>query len=104
MPLALPLLGFAPALIPQLRKHVDNTSDVQLGALLGAYIPLSACSAGDKAELRRWREAYRGLLDGWGMWGERVGYDQGWMRAGRELGPVEEAERRDGSGGESCPV
>lgn len=44
--------------------------------------------------VNRWREGYREMLDSWGMWGERVEFDVGWLEIGRGLGE-ERAELED---------
>jgi hypothetical protein len=84
-----------------MQRWLERTGDVQTIALLAAYFPLTRLSGHERDTVKRWTESYRDLLDGWGMWGERVEFDTGRMEVGRSLG--ERREEETVSKG-SCPV
>ncbi|ODN88074.1 hypothetical protein L198_06832 [Cryptococcus wingfieldii CBS 7118] len=96
----LPLAGLAPPALSLLSRFLARTGDIQTTTLLSAFFPPGKMTGAEKHMRERWREAYRSMLDGWGMWGERCAFDVKWGELQRALGGEEEGENRMGA----CPV
>lgn len=87
-----------------MQRWLERTGDVQTVALLSAYFPQSRLTYRECQMVKKWVEGYRDLLDGWGMWGERVEFDVGRMEIGRGLGEDRRSDD-DGTGGVgTCPL
>lgn len=99
---SLSFVGFTAPSVGLLQRWLERTGDIQTVALLSAHFPASRLNASERETVRRWNESYRDLLDGWGMWGQRVEYDIGRMELGRGLGERRTAEGEAGRG--VCPV
>lgn len=100
---SLAITGFSTSAIGIMQRWLERTGDVQTIALLSAYFPISRLTHGERESVKRWTESYRDLLDGWGMWGERVEFDTGRMEVGRGLGENRIADEEE-TGRGSCPV
>ena len=96
---ALSLTGLSSSGVQIIQRWLDRYGDIQTAALVSSYVPLSQLSGPERAMVKRWREGYRELLDGWGMWSERVEYDVRYMEVGRALGEV-----RGNEDGDVCPA
>jgi hypothetical protein len=63
-----------------LQTWLDRTGDIQTVAVMAAWMPLDM-------QIDRWTDAYRGLLDAWRMFHERVEFD---MERGDILGRLQQ--------------
>ncbi|ORX34788.1 hypothetical protein BD324DRAFT_593880 [Kockovaella imperatae] len=100
----LALLGFTSPSIQGFQRYLERTGDLQTVALLSVFFPQSRLSQREQETIRHWTEAYRSLLDSWGMWGERIDLDTRRMEIGKMLGEDRVAEEDLGSGKGICPV
>ena len=100
---ALAHTGFTSPAIAIVQRWLERTGDIQTVALLSSHFPANRLSPNEKEAVKRWNQSYRDLLDGWGMWGERVEYDIGRMEVGRGLGEKRGTEEEDAGRG-TCPV
>jgi hypothetical protein len=65
----IPLTGLGQQGINIISRYVDVTGDIQVAAILGATVPRPT------AQVTRWIEEYRDMLDAWKMHRGRVMFD-----------------------------
>lgn len=80
------LTGFTSSGLSLIQSWLDRSSDLQTAALLATYFIPGRLSALERAQLDRWQEGYRDLLDSWKRFHDRCLFDMNRGKTRRMLG------------------